>query len=381
MVTLDRANTALRPRVLIIDDEPSVRTALRAILQTEYEIVEADSAERALEILKNQSADLVTLDVLMPGESGIETLRHIRASSGFNQVPVIMITGHASVDTACEALRLGATDYLQKPFGVDELKTSVRMGLRHARGQTRPITKPEAPAEKAGIQDEDLIRLGKASAAFVHDLASPLQVITILNALCGEKLNCLAASPERDNELREVVGQIDRLLSWATELARGWQSIAVPGAMNREILDVAPLLHRVVQIVGPYAKLNLVEITCEKLTGEVKVNGDRVQIERALVNLCLNGIKASTSRGRTLEISAHPFEEYQVFRFSDTGQGFSPERMKEVLRGDPFKTATKKRRGLGLFIADWIATNHGGKLQFICEEGVGTTVELFLPVK
>ena len=381
MVSLDSAPLSIRPRVLVIDDEPSVRMALRTILQSEYEILEADSAEQALEILKNQRADLVTLDVLMPGEGGIETLRHIRQSSEFNEVPVIMITGHASVDTACEALRLGATDYLQKPFGVDELKTSVRQGLQHFSSRVRPVSELEEIEEKTGVPDVDLVRLGKASAAFVHDLASPLQVMTILNTLCGEKLNCMAASPERDNELREVVGQIDRLLSWATELARGWQSIAVPGSMNREMVDVAPLLRRVVEIVGPYAKLNSVEVDCESTGEEMNVLGDRVQIERALVNLCLNGIKASTARGRTLEISSRTFQEYQVFRFADSGKGFSPERMREVLAGDPFKTATKKRRGLGLFIADWIAVNHGGKLQFICEEGVGTTVELFLPAK
>jgi signal transduction histidine kinase len=53
--------------------------------------------------------------------------------------------------------------------------------------------------------------------------------------------------------------------------------------------------------------------------------------------------------------------------------------MKEVLNGDPFNSSSKARRGLGLFIADWIAVNHGGKLQFISEKGVGTTVELFIP--
>ncbi len=377
MVTIDRARTGIRPCVLVIDDESAVRMALRTILQSDYDILEADSAEKGLEILKKQRADLITLDVLMPGESGLDTLRHIRASDECGHLPVIMITGHASVDSACEALRLGATDYLQKPFGVDELKTSIRQGLSHSRFHPAPKEKEEP--QVGGMQDEELVRLGKASAAFVHDLASPLQVLTILNTLCGQKLNCLPASPERDNELREVVGQMDRLISWATELAKGWQTIAVPSALTRETIGVEPLLKQVVEVVTPYARLNSVEVTCQHVGSEMTVFGDRVQVERALVNLCLNGIKASISRGRTLEISARTFQNHLVFRFVDSGQGFTPERMKEVLQGDPFKTSTKKRRGLGLFIADWIAVNHGGKLQFICEEGVGTTVELFLP--
>jgi DNA-binding response OmpR family regulator len=362
--------------VLIIDDEESVRVALRAILQSEYEILEADSASKALDLLKQHHADLVTLDVFMPGESGLDTLRHIRESKG--ALPVIMITGHASVDSACEALRLGATDYLQKPFGVEELKKSVRNSLRRGENPlpllpSRNGKEPE-PAES---NLEGLARLGKASAAFVHDLASPLQVMTILTTLCGQKLE---SSPKETGELRDMVSQIERLLAWSTELVKGWQTIAVPSACARERIEVEPLLARVTEIVEPYARLNSVKLTCRPPAQPMEVVGDRVQIERALVNLSLNGIKASTSRGRTLEISARSFHDQHVFRFADTGLGFSPERMREVLCTDPFSApCTKKRRGLGLFIADWIAVNHGGKLQFICDEGMGTTVEFFLP--
>jgi signal transduction histidine kinase len=295
-------------------------------------------------------------------------------------MPVIMITGHASVDSACEALRLGATDYLQKPFGVEELRTSVRnslsrnisLGLNGARpgASTEPETTSKEEAQR------NLVRLGKASAAFVHDLASPLQVLTILNSLCSQRVASVAA---QDRELREILQQIERLLAWSSELVKGWQTIAIPAPVNRELLDMEDMLDHVIDVVGPYANLNSVTITRAPIVHALQIEGDRVQVERALVNLCLNGIKASTARGHTLEIGAISFHDYHVFRFADTGLGFSPDRMKEVLSGDPFTTTSKNRRGLGLFIADWIAVNHGGKLQFICEKGHGTTVELFLP--
>ena len=365
--------------------------ALRAILQTEYKVLEADSAEQAMQVLQRERADLVTLDMLMPGEGGLETLRHIRESGAHTDVPVIMITGHASLDSACEALRLGATDYLKKPFGVDELKRSVRNGLRRhktgplpgVRGKNRTETAelPEhTPEETALLYQDNLMNLGKASAAFVHDVASPLQVLTILNSLTLQRLS-EPATAYRDEDLRQVAAQMERLLSWAVELIKGWQSIAIPTTMHKEPLDVGPLLEHVAEVVRPFATLNSVEVSCQPLPHAITAYGDRTQIERALVNLCLNGIKASTSRGRTVEMSARVFQENVVFRFTDSGLGFTPERMKEVLSEDPFHTVSKKRRGLGLFIADWIAVNHDGKLQFICENGLGTTVEFFLPVK
>jgi DNA-binding response OmpR family regulator len=375
-----------KPCVLIIDDEEAVRVTLRAILQTDYDILEADCAEKALEILKREHADLITLDVRMPGGGGLEALRAIRDSDEYVDTPVIMITGHASLDSACEAFRLGATDYLEKPFGIDELKTSVRNGLRRHSVPLPDVTHAmgshdlpsQTVAEKKEVSRENLARLGKASAAFVHDLSSPLQVLTILNSLCTSKLTS-APSAERDQELREALEQMERLLSWSAELVKGWQTIAVPTEFSREWIDVQGLLEKVEELIQPYARLNGVTLTRVPLPRLMEVYGDRVQLERALVNISLNGIKASTTRGRTLEIGAMPFNGYHVFRFCDTGAGFSYERMKEVLNGDPFVSSGKSRRGLGLFIADWIAVNHGGKLQFVCEKGLGTTVEFFVP--
>jgi DNA-binding response OmpR family regulator len=386
MVTFNLPQSGVRPCVLIIDDEENVRLALRMILQSDYEILEAESADRGMEILKHHHADLVTMDVLMPGQSGLDALRTLRGATETSTLPVIMITGHASLDSACEALRLGATDYLQKPFGVDELKTSIRNGLMRQDSPAAPASNgtsphrpaPQVPREEPGQADTEarLIRLGKASAAFVHDLASPLQVLTFLNSLCFQKL--ATAAPGQDPSLLETIRQMEQLLVWSTELVKGWQTIAMPTALKKEALDVDGLLDRVTQLVGPYAQLNSVTVTRSPLPEPLHIHADRTQLERALVNLCLNGIKASTGRGRTLEISALPFHHYLVFRFTDSGPGFSPERMKEVLECDPFSASGTRRRGLGLFIADWIAMNHGGKLQFISDKGQGTTVEFFL---
>jgi CheY-like chemotaxis protein len=367
-----------RPCVMIIDDEEAVRQALRSILQSEYVVLEADSVDAGLEVLRQNRADLITLDLRMPGRDGLEALRELRGWEEYLHTPIIMITGHASFDGACEALRLGATDFLQKPFGVDQLKTSVRNSLK--RGETgrlpdirhgKNISPPDAATDK-------MVRLGKASAAFVHDLASPLQVMSVLSTVCAQKL-ALPPEAARNEELREAMAQMERLLAWASELVRGWQTIAVPQGPGRETMSVTALLDRVMETMEPYAKLNGVTLTRRPLFKPLEVTGDRLQLERALVNIGLNGIKASTTRGRTVEIGVVRFGDEFVFRFTDTGEGFTTERMREVLNGDPFDATAKTRRGLGLFIADWIAVNHGGKLQFISEKGVGTTVELFLP--
>jgi two-component system response regulator (stage 0 sporulation protein F) len=378
MVTSPFPLIETRPRVLIIDDEEAIRTTLRVILQADYEILEADSALSGLEILQREHADLVTLDVRMPGQSGIDALRLIRQSKEYRGLPVILITGHGSLESACEALRLGATDYIEKPFGVDQVKASVRKGLS---GFLKSSPPPELkPLAKNPEPLEDLARLGRASAAFTHDLASPLQVLTMLSVLASQKIESDAPSTERDAEVLVTLKKIGQLLSWSGELMKGWQTLAVPTAFQRERIPAGPLLDKVIEVVRPYADLNAVDISRRKVPPPLEVVGDRTQLERALVNIALNGIKASTAGRRTVELSAVAFQHHHIFRVSDSGQGFSHERLSEVMRSDPFVATGKSRRGLGLFIADWIAVNHGGKLQFICEKDLGTTVELFIPL-
>jgi len=115
----------MKPMVLLVDDEtPFVETMTKRLSKRDLKIIAAFSGEEALEILnKNQNTDVVILDVKMPGMNGIETLEKIR--NQFPLIEVIMLTGHATVETAVEGMRLGAFDYLMKPCEIEELLTKV----------------------------------------------------------------------------------------------------------------------------------------------------------------------------------------------------------------------------------------------------------------
>ena len=115
-------------RVLIVDDERSMREMLSIALADEgYEIRTAEDGDRALELLRAEPFEVLVSDIRMPGTDGIELLRQVRSFSP--QTDVILITAHASMDSAIEALRLGAYDYVTKPFDVAELKIAVRHAL------------------------------------------------------------------------------------------------------------------------------------------------------------------------------------------------------------------------------------------------------------
>jgi len=110
--------------VLLVDDEvPFVETMTKRLSRRQLMVLPAYSGREALEKLKKNAVDVVILDVKMPGMDGIETLREIKKAHPL--VEVIMLTGHATVETAVEGMRLGAFDYLMKPCEIDELLAKV----------------------------------------------------------------------------------------------------------------------------------------------------------------------------------------------------------------------------------------------------------------
>jgi DNA-binding NtrC family response regulator len=114
----------ISPLVLLVDDEvPFVETMTKRLSKRQLMVLAAYSGREALEKLEKNAVDVVILDVKMPGMDGIETLREIKKAHPL--VEVIMLTGHATVETAVEGMRLGAFDYLMKPCEIEELLAKV----------------------------------------------------------------------------------------------------------------------------------------------------------------------------------------------------------------------------------------------------------------
>ncbi len=116
--------------ILVVDDEPGVREMLRiALARDGHRVVTAASGEEALERLQGEGCDLLVTDLAMPGMDGVELLRRVQEAAP--EVPSIVITAYGSKETAIEAMRHGAVNYLEKPFDVEEMRLHVRRALGH----------------------------------------------------------------------------------------------------------------------------------------------------------------------------------------------------------------------------------------------------------
>ena len=128
-----------RGAILLVDDEDKIRKTLGQLLRAEgHDVFEAQSAREAQRVLGERSVDVLVIDNLMPEMTGLEFIRELVTTTPEGDRPgILMMTAHATIESAIEAMKLGALDFLQKPFEIDELLVVVRRALEHQQLRTQ----------------------------------------------------------------------------------------------------------------------------------------------------------------------------------------------------------------------------------------------------
>lgn len=126
--------------ILVVDDEMGIRELLSEILGDEGHVVTtAENAQEARDLLKSSAPDLILLDIWMPDTDGVTLLKEWQRDNALT-MPVIMMSGHATIDTAVEATRIGALNFLEKPIALQKLLKTVQQGLSHNKEPVRPVS-------------------------------------------------------------------------------------------------------------------------------------------------------------------------------------------------------------------------------------------------
>lgn len=138
------------PAVLIVDDETTIIESLSGILSDDgFEVIHAFNGYEALKKIETESPDIVLLDIWMPGMDGIETLREIKLK--FPNIPVVMITGHGSIESAVDATKSGAFDFLEKPLSIDKVMVTINNALNFRKLEEENLYLRKKTIEKNSI--------------------------------------------------------------------------------------------------------------------------------------------------------------------------------------------------------------------------------------
>jgi signal transduction histidine kinase len=372
------------PKILVIDDEVGPRESLRMLLKPDYNVQTADCVEAGLKLLKEKQPDTIVMDIRMPGMTGIEGLRKIREIDP--HLSVIMLTGFGALETAKEALRLGANDYISKPFDAGEMREVIGRNVERTRVQrasesaSSEIKELNARLLKQLAQKERLASLGQASAEFVHDLGNPLTIVWGYVQLLAKKLErSEEGGAEKAASIKEL-NIIEQNVRLCRELLTMWQSYGSVEASPHKPISVSAILREVIKganAVAAQAGLELQANICEE---ECLLMGDSIQINRAIQNVIINAIQASAEKKGPVLVDCTRKDFYVDIRVEDSGSGIDPSQMNKIF--DPYFTTKqgKSGTGLGLYITKKVVEDHSGSIKVDSTPGVGTTFTIRLPL-
>lgn len=375
----------MKPGILFVDDEPRVLRGLQRMLYGESEawrLSFVTSTAEARALLRQEPYDAVVLDVSMPGETGLEFLRHLKADSALNQVQVIILTGLQDQTLKRQALDLGATDLLTKPVNREDLVARLRSAVR-IKAYHDQLEAHNAALEQALVESQKMRLVGVLASGVVHDLNNILAVIVGYS-----DLTALLAS--NDPELLDTVGHIRgagerarKILRQILDLSRRRQRTLGECKLGDVVEECLDLLRTTV--------LKGITVRWTKPDEEPAILADATQLYQVILNLCINAGQAMEGQGE-LDISVRVAENRAIPAYGDgcgpavclevrdTGPGMERAVLDRLFEPLFTTRCDKGGSGIGLMVVQRIVQGHGGSVDVESDAGHGTTFRVYLPV-
>jgi signal transduction histidine kinase len=369
--------------ILVIDDEVGMREGCRRVLAPQgFQVKTAEHGVEGLRKLREGQFDLVLLDVMMPGMSGLELLDRIREHDP--NVVCVMITGFATVDLAAQAMKQGARDFLPKPFTSDELLEVVHRGLDER--QRLLALRQQKEQEEESIQLErvrqDAAKLDAIESRFmlviVHQLRNPAGVLK-------NYLQLMRAGYVDDDEWDEYLEKLEQragqLLGMLDDLLELAHLKGIPNPSKLKPVDAADILEAVALNFQSVADAKGLEFRVQT-QARPTILAQPGHLQSLWKHLIDNAIRYTSSGQITVALDEQ--DGSLVTRVTDTGIGVATDELarifEEFYRSDAAKAESELGTGLGLPIANQIVKIYQGTIQVDSTPGHGSTFSIHLPL-
>jgi len=367
----------------VIDDEVGMREGCRRALGPQgFHVDVAEHGAEGLRKLRDGQHDLVLLDAMMPGMSGLELLGRIHEYDP--TIVCVMITGYATVDLAAQAMKQGARDFLPKPFTSDDLLEVVRRGLDERQRLLALRRQEEWEEESLQIERarQDAAKLDAIESRFmlvlVHQLRNPAGVIK-------NYLQLMRSGYVDENEWDEYLEKLDlradQLLGMLDDLLELAHLKEVHGPPRSNPVDAAGILESVAASFRPIAAAKGLDFSV-RLGARPAVQIQPAHLQLLWKHLIDNAIRY-TPRGKIV-LALEVREGSMVTSVMDTGIGFATDEVarifEEFYRSDSAKEEVELGTGLGLPIVSQVVKRYEGSLQVDSVPGQGSTFSIQFPL-
>jgi len=359
-----------KPKILIIDDEEVVLDSCTQILaKGDFQLSTARNGTLGLELLKELLPDLVFVDLKMPGISGFEVLDGIQEFDP--TIVTVVITGFATVNSAIEAMKKGAYDFLPKPFTPDELRVITRRGL-----ERRALV-----LETIALRREKEMLREHFAAIVSHELKSPLgavqQNLYVLADELSEKLNEKQANKVQRLQIR-IADLVKLVNTWLRAISVDISSIRE----NFEPVPIDTVISKAVDNTQTHATRKAIDIESSIEGNPSSVIGDEGTLVEAVGNIVGNAVKYTRIEGN-VSINAKEEGDTIYITVRDNGVGIAQEDLPNLFEDfyiGKSKTEGERRSGVGLAITRRIIDAHDGTISVESKLGKGSTFVIQLPV-
>jgi len=377
-------------RILVVDDEEEIRDFLYKALSRMggFHVEVAETAEEALQKIEKDQFDLVLTDLKMPKMDGLQLVTEIAKSKP--EILTIMMTGHGTIDSALEAMKRGASDYLMKPLNLDELIIRIRKVLE----ERQRFVRLKDFADKLEKANQELRKIDAMKSEFVsvasHELRTPLAAIKnsvqlMLSGKTGE------INENQTKFLSMAERNINRLTNILNDLLNLSKIESGKIELKFEDIELKGLIELTASSLRPQADGKSIQIEVEVPEQLPAVYGDPEKIEQILTNIIGNSIKFTAEGGKILitakllspEKEGGPRHTVAVY-VKDTGIGIPPEHLDSIfekfhqVEGSLHRSVSGT--GLGLAITKGLVEAHQGKIWVESEVGKGSTFTFTLPI-
>jgi two-component system, sensor histidine kinase and response regulator len=351
--------------ILVIDDEPANFDVIESFLLSEpIQLHYASSAERAIARLETLQPDVILLDVMMPGTSGIELCQQLKSTPLWKHIPIIMVTALTSTQDLATCLGAGADDYISKPVNGSELKARIQSMLRIKRqyDQLNELLRSRS----------DMVNM------IVHDLRNPLSTVI----LSADMLNSMEMSPEKQHRKlekimaagRQLQGLIDDLLIMA-KLESGRLFL------QRSPVNIAQLCQKALQEFQAIAQQKQLNLVVDLPDSSFQLEVDEAILRRVIDNLVSNAIKFSPKQSTVvLKVDSTAPDGISI-QVKDQGKGVQPDLRQHIFK--KYETGTfmegVPQIGLGLAFCKMAIEAHQGSIHVEDNDPVGSVFTIILP--
>jgi signal transduction histidine kinase len=373
-------------RILVVDDELGIREGCRrALASSGFEVEVAENGPAGLAKLHESNFDVLLLDAMMPGMSGLELLQHARKIAP--ALICIIITGYATVELAVQAIREGAQDFIAKPFTAELLLQVInreleRLHLKHKANrvalleeQNRELERVKAEMQKlAAIESRFMLTMVHILRAPVAVLQNSVQLIQKGYVPAEEQPAFLERAGQRAGELLTILDDV-LLLSQIKE--------GVSKA-RMEKVSVADMLEAVLAELKGQADERQITVSVEILDRPT-ITANPEHIRALWTNLLSNAICYTNPGGQvTVTLAVDELQKTLIGTVSDTGIGMTTEEIprifEEFYRTEAAKAMQETGTGLGLPIVQHIVSMYGGSMQLESVVSQGSTFRFSLPL-